>query len=186
MSRYNPLRTFFPSRATDWPDGDILAVDRGDFPPIPVTQLRPGVVLYHGTAVNDVFTMPRSISSFSTSVRLAWDYAKMESEGDHPRVLTFRVARRIPKLIDFPSVSERDAYRNATFRLSHILKTDFSGVGYQRKPEAFAAICASEYNGLLIRRNDGGATDLLLCRPDRWLAFEGETRDVPARLSYRY
>src|SRR3990167_10397340 len=99
MARYGYL-----SRTDPWPDGDILYAHRGDFPPVPITQFPVGLTLYHGTAVADDFSMPRPLSNFTTSMRLAKEYAEMESDGPSPRVLAFRTAKRIPNIVDFPSV----------------------------------------------------------------------------------
>jgi hypothetical protein len=158
-----------------WPPGDMFRASAGNFPEVPTTQLKPGsVVLLHGTAAGEDFKIPRGPASFTTSRRLAKEYATMESDGYSPRVMSFRIKARIPKLVALPSVYDREQYRNAIYWCKHIFGTKFDGVGFQRMPEVGKSIGGKGYEGYFIRKIDGGGDEVMLLHPERYLEPVGE------------
>ncbi len=170
---------------TPWPEADVT---RTRLPQIPTVQLPAGLRFFHGTSVSADFKIPRGPAHFTTSRKLAIEYAVYEGPGTDPRILRFRTTKRISRLIFVPSVVfDKQGAKNAIFWLSKIFGQDFSGLGHMRVPEAFNAICEQGFTGLFIRNNDGadrygiGADDIMLCQPEQWLMRMGETAVEPRK-----
>ncbi len=151
------------ARNDAWPEGDILAATRGEFPTVPTQQFQAGTTLYHGTAAADDFTELKDMSWLTVSYNDAVWYATREADGPRPIVVIGKLAKRV-RLVEFPDVAEREAYRNAVFWTRYIFGTSFEGIGYQRLPQAFAAVCSAGYDGIYIAREDSNKPALMLCK----------------------
>jgi hypothetical protein len=97
---------------------------------------------------------------FTTSEEDAGYFAEYEAGGTevHPFPLPHDM-----RLLWIPSVHNREAYNNAIFWAEAILGVSFAGIGYQRMPEAFQAVCDHGLDGIMIEKEDSGYTSVMIC-----------------------
>lgn len=128
-----------------------------------------GTLLYHGTQAEDDFEDLDGPAWLSTSEATARRFVAWNGGEGTPRVLVYRVDRRIPTLAQV--LEEGDM---ATLR--RVLDPDEETYS---PGELAEAACARGYNGWNIPHNYGyGASDTLLCDPARWLT-RVETKAAP-------
>ncbi len=118
--------------------------------------------LFHGTSAKEDFTVPDWSSFFSDSKTVAGKFVRHRREGGTPRILEFRVARRILKLALIETAEEYDALIEKLGR-----KLGYDPLSFPHSQ----IVCESGLEGWVIPHNYPEGADIMLCSPGRWLEF---------------
>jgi hypothetical protein len=132
---------------------------------IPMAGLAKGTLLYHGTRVPEDFDYPDGPAWFSTSEGVAQQFISWHEVGGdrRPRIYTYRVTRRIPRL---PLIEGSHTWS----RFLDTLPGGADEIQWQGPRDMAQIVCDEGYSGWHIAHNypDGGS-DTMLCDPEDWL-----------------
>lgn len=126
-------------------------------------ELPRGLRLYHGTSVNEDFSVPTGPAWFSDAKVVA-DRFKKWHNGPRLRVLSFWVTDS-PKLFLVRARADFDEFEE-----QH--DEELNGCGSEEMAEA---VCRVGYDGWIIPNNYPEGADVMLCDPRRWLGTEPPT-----------
>ncbi len=130
---------------------------------LPTQKLARGARLYHGTSVDEDFSIPNGPAWFSDAEDVA-EYFQTWHTGPRPRILPFWVSDS-PKLLLVHSDADFRAFED-----EH--DEELSGCGSGEMAEI---VCRAGYDGWIIPNNYPEGADIMLCDPERWLTTEAPT-----------
>jgi len=130
---------------------------------LPTRTISRGTSLLHGTSGRVMWTQPRPLAHFTTSLEAAGEYAYAVGDGTAPRILHFKTLHPL-RVLDVPGIHDR-RYPEALARLEAALGVSFRGLGYTLLPEAMAAVARAGYDGLRLAQADHGADDIMVADP---------------------
>lgn len=121
-------------------------------------RLTRGLLLYHGTSVEDDFIVPDGPAWFSDSEDVAVRFSSWH-DGGRPRVIGFEVVDA-PRLLLVRSTDD----------FTRFFENENGGDDCCGSPEDMAeVVCSRGYDGWTIPNNYPTGADIMLCEPSRWL-----------------
>lgn len=149
-----------PESSVRWPN----PIEGGK---IPTRDVEPGV-FYHGSS--DEWTTPNGPISLTSTEKHAMVYARGHGSGNNPHVKAFRT-KKIPNVIEIPSMAEKDNFDSAVFWLNDKSNSDaFYGLGTQSPgQDAWKKIERLGYNGVYFHEVDSGGDELLIFDPPKFI-----------------
>lgn len=173
-----------PPRPQKWPDADMFSypigstAKHGEYDKayqIPLEVVIPaGVVMFHGTAVDDDFEMLKGPASLSMNAKTAEHYAEEESQGSNPRILEYQ-STSPAKMIDYPGTKESND--NAAYWIERWIREVLgkkptgrvSDIGYSRVPGILKIFDEAGYDGIRIAAIDQGGDEICYFHPENFL-----------------
>jgi hypothetical protein len=139
----------------------------------PVTSLRVGTTLYHGTQEQGDFAELGDPGWVTDSWDTAWWFAARDSGSpDDARIVRYRV-KAAPRLLAIGEEIASRAFHDAVARAvgPRRLRHDYADTSFR---ELARAVCEAGYDGWRVDyAYPQGGSDVLLCHPARWLELVG-------------